>query len=115
MHIPMTRGPKLSVALLAFALCALFCAQNVVAISEIAEAAAAGELWPPPGSVSATDPALGADIEDCGGPEQLSPLCYAAHAGDEAGVRLLLENGADVSFKDSSGWTPLHRACTSGA
>ena len=39
-----------------------------------------------------------------------TPLHHAARAGDAAMVRLLLENGADVSARCGLGETPLHHA-----
>lgn len=42
-----------------------------------------------------------------------TPLSYAAAMCDEAGVRLLLERGADVHTRDKGGWTPLMWAVSS--
>lgn len=39
-----------------------------------------------------------------------TPLHHAARAGDAAMVRLLLENGAEVSARCGLGETPLHHA-----
>ena len=50
-------------------------------------------------SVNQEDPAYG-----------LSPLCWASLAGNDRAVSLLLERGADLSARDSSGNTPLHEA-----
>jgi len=52
----------------------------------------------------------GADIEERGGPGELTPLHWAVAAGNEAGVRLLLEDGADMSARDNDRRTPLHYA-----
>lgn len=50
-------------------------------------------------SVNEADPAYG-----------LSPLCWASLAGNGQVASLLLERGADLSWRDSSGNTPLHHA-----
>jgi ankyrin repeat protein len=43
-----------------------------------------------------------------------SMLHHAAWKGYEAMVRLCLDNGEDISFKDSSGWRALHFAADGG-
>ncbi|KAJ1483931.1 hypothetical protein T484DRAFT_1798470 [Baffinella frigidus] len=48
----------------------------------------------------------GEDIDGRGGPMRASPLHYAVLSGHRAIVRLLLENGANVSSKDYAGSTP---------
>ena len=48
-------------------------------------------------SVNEVDPAYG-----------LSPLCWASLSGNDRVVALLLERGADISFRDAGGNTPLH-------
>jgi surface polysaccharide O-acyltransferase-like enzyme len=50
-------------------------------------------------SVNQADPAYG-----------LSPLCWASLSGNDQTVSLLLERGADLGGRDSSGNTPLHEA-----
>jgi surface polysaccharide O-acyltransferase-like enzyme len=50
-------------------------------------------------SVNQADPAYG-----------LSPLCWASLGGNDQAVSLLLEHGADLRGRDSSGNTPLHEA-----
>jgi ankyrin repeat protein len=40
----------------------------------------------------------------------MTPLHFAAREGPTESVRLLLENGAEVTSVDDSGWTPLHWA-----
>ena len=50
-------------------------------------------------SVNQADPAYG-----------LSPLCWASLSGNDQAVSLLLEHGADLRGRDSSGNTPLHEA-----
>lgn len=50
-------------------------------------------------SVNQADPAYG-----------LSPLCWASLSGNDQAVSLLLERGADLRARDSSGNTPLHEA-----
>jgi surface polysaccharide O-acyltransferase-like enzyme len=50
-------------------------------------------------SVNEVDPAYG-----------LSPLCWASLSGNDRVVALLLERGADISFRDVGGNTPLHEA-----
>jgi surface polysaccharide O-acyltransferase-like enzyme len=50
-------------------------------------------------SVNQEDPAYG-----------LTPLSWAALSGNDRVVVLLLEQGADVSFRDAGGNTPLHEA-----
>ncbi len=50
-------------------------------------------------SVNQADPAYG-----------LSPLCWASLSGNDPVVSLLLERGADLRGRDSSGDTPLHEA-----
>ena len=50
-------------------------------------------------SVNQADPAYG-----------LSPLCWASLSGNDPAVSLLLERGADLRGRDSSGDTPLHEA-----
>lgn len=39
-----------------------------------------------------------------------TPLSTAAYAGSLKYVKLLVELGADITFKDSDGWTALHFA-----
>lgn len=54
---------------------------------------------------------IGADIEDVGNdsarinPNRQNALIAAAEAGNEAIVRWLLQNGADVNYHDQSGQT----------
>lgn len=50
-------------------------------------------------SVNEADPAYG-----------LTPLCWASLSGNDRVVSLLLERGADISFRDAGGNTPLHEA-----
>ena len=56
----------------------------------------------------------GADIEETGTLNELetqcTPLWIAVFKGHTACVRLLLEKGANVSFKVDTGRTPLHAA-----
>ncbi|KAJ1470213.1 hypothetical protein T484DRAFT_1848623 [Baffinella frigidus] len=52
----------------------------------------------------------GADIEERGGPWKSSALQEAAVGSHESVVRLLLEEGANVSAKDINGTTPIHFA-----
>jgi hypothetical protein len=46
--------------------------------------------------------------------EVTSPLHKATESGDIEEVRLLLENGADITAPDDQGWTPLHIASRYG-
>lgn len=41
----------------------------------------------------------------------LSPLILAAAHGHEHCVAALLAAGADLTYQDERGWTPLHAAC----
>jgi len=50
-------------------------------------------------SVNEADPAYG-----------LSPLCWASLAGNDRAASLLVERGADLSWRDKDGNTPLHHA-----
>jgi ankyrin repeat protein len=43
-----------------------------------------------------------------------TPLSWATGRGHEAVVKLLLEKGVDMKFKDWCGWTPLWRAAENG-
>ena len=52
----------------------------------------------------------GADVEEKGGLSESTPLHEAARVGNKEIVQLLLEHGADVSFKNKDGETPLHAA-----
>ena len=128
----MPRVQKLSGALLSCALGALFCAQNVIAVSKKSEEAVdAGRRLAPPGFIFASPtvyPALftaasfgrekevrqlladGKDIEERGGYEKATPLHAAAAGGHEASALLLVEHGADVSATDTDARTPLHYA-----
>jgi ankyrin repeat protein len=55
--------------------------------------------------------AEGADVNEKGGPNASTPLHEAADSGCQEMVRLLVEQGADVSVKDTDGATPLHAVC----
>lgn len=43
-----------------------------------------------------------------------TPLCYASFIGNAKAVRLLIEKGADVHYRDSNGDTPLILAALTG-
>ena len=44
----------------------------------------------------------------------MTPLSWAAYAGHDKVVSLLLEAGADKDIKDNHGATPMHYAAASG-
>ncbi|XP_055848105.1 ankyrin-3-like isoform X2 [Episyrphus balteatus] len=46
--------------------------------------------------------------------KEFTPLHYACENGDFEIVKVLLKNGANVSFKTTEGLTPLHFACKNG-
>jgi ankyrin repeat protein len=43
-----------------------------------------------------------------------TPLCYASFIGNAKAVKLLLEKGADIHYKDSNGQTPFILAAITG-
>jgi hypothetical protein len=51
---------------------------------------------------------------DAASPNGTTPLMMAAHYGTEAGVRLLLESGADAQLKNEQGLNALDFANRSG-
>lgn len=44
-----------------------------------------------------------------------TPLCYASFIGNSKAVKLLIEKGANVNYKDSNGQTPLILASITGS
>merc|ERR1712037_993996 len=48
------------------------------------------------------------------GPDDRTPLIFAASFGDPAIVQELVQAGALVDFQDSFGWSPLHWAADTG-
>jgi len=56
----------------------------------------------------------GADIEAKNVKGKTSPLAKAASRGHTDVVKLLLDNGANISFKENGIWTPLMLACMNG-
>merc|ERR1712032_395212 len=48
------------------------------------------------------------------GPDDRTPLIFAASFGDPAIVQELIQAGALVDFQDSFGWSPLHWAADTG-
>jgi len=48
------------------------------------------------------------------GPDDRTPLIFAASFGDPAIVHELVQAGALVDFQDSFGWSPLHWAADTG-
>merc|ERR1712088_667863 len=48
------------------------------------------------------------------GPDDRTPLIFAASFGDPAIVQELVQAGALVDFQDSFGWSPLHWAAYRG-
>jgi ankyrin repeat protein len=53
---------------------------------------------------------MGASVNQADPAHGLSPLCWASLGGNDQAVSLLLEHGADLRGRDSSGNTPLHEA-----
>ncbi|KAJ1494082.1 ankyrin repeat-containing domain protein, partial [Baffinella frigidus] len=51
----------------------------------------------------------GADIDEPGGPSDMTPLHIAVFQNHTDAVRLLLRKGAEASTADYYGTTPLHR------
>ena len=57
---------------------------------------------------------LGANIDEKGGPLEMSALHVASFAGRDAVVVILLEHGADLTAKDMQGRTAIHWAASEG-
>ncbi len=51
----------------------------------------------------------GADVNAVGY-GNMTPLCWAAHAGQEDAVRFLIEHGADVAYRVKDGTSPASEA-----
>lgn len=60
----------------------------------------------------------GANVDDWGNflsDKRVSPLCLAARYSSFQVVDYLISKGANVNFKDSDNWTPLHYAVLAGS